>query len=228
MFKSFFSKLNNKFIKIRLKPISVFCLHHVCRSFDSDYMNSTDWMSLEEFKNKVMQLQNGGVQFISLSLAYKKLTQNYFRFKQYAVLTFDDGYASLKEVLPWLEEQQIPAVLFVNGKYLDGKSYRKNANEQYLTQEELFTLNNELIEIGSHGYEHADASKMNNNEFLLNVEKNIEVLHTHPRYVPFHAYTWGRHTNKTDAILQSLNITPVYIDGMKNYNDYNIIHRELL
>ena len=228
MFKRFFSKFKNNFTKIKLKPITVFCLHHISDSFDSSHMNPSDWMSLEEFKKKVMQLQNEGIQFISLSLAYNKLTQNFFRFKQYAVLTFDDGYASLKEILPWLELQNIPFVLFINGKYLDGKSYRKYSNEQYLTRKELFALDSELIEIGSHGYDHSDASIMNKEEFVMHIEKNIEVLQTHPCYIPFHAYTWGRHTEMTDNILQSKRIIPVYIDGMKNYNTPIIVHRELL
>ena len=228
MITSLIKKVRNKWKKIRMRPIRVYCLHHVCEQFDVDSMNIGDWMPLEEFKKKITQLQNEGVQFISLSQAYNKLIHNYFRFKKYSVIAFDDGYASLKEVLPWLEEQQIPAVLFINSKYLDGKSYRRNANEQYLTKEELFALNNDLIEVGSHGYEHMDASIMCKDEFILHIEKNIEILQAHPRYVPFHAYTWGRHTEVTDNILQSNRIIPVYIDGMKNYNDIYIIHRELI
>ena len=223
-----FQKVKRKWMQLCLKPIRVYCLHHVCEKFDSDSMNYSDWMPLDEFKDKIMQLQNEGVQFISLSLAYNKLTHNYFRFKKYSVIAFDDGYASLKEVLPWLEEQKVPTVLFINGKYLDGKSYRQKSNEQYMTQEELFALNKDLIEIGSHGYEHTDATKMNNNEFLMHIEQNIVSLQTHPRYVAFHAYTWGRHTEITDSILQAKGIIPVYIDGMKNYCNTHIIHRELL
>ena len=226
--KELFHRIKHRLLKLRLHPIRVFCFHHVCKTFDAEVMNQGDWMQIDDFKAKMQKLRQDGVEFISLTEAYKHICKDWFRYKNYAVLTFDDGYASLKEILPWLEEQQIPTTLFINGKYLDGKSYRKNPNEKYLTNEELFSLTSPLIEIGSHGWEHTDASKMSVNELKLSVEQNIELLHAHPCYIPFHAYTWGKHNGVTDTILQSKNIIPVYMDGMSNYSDFKVIHRELL
>lgn len=221
-------KIQRKWMKLRMQPIRVFCLHHVCEQFDADAMCACDWMALDAFKKKISELRNQGYQFISLTAAYEHLKKDMFRCQKYAVLTFDDGYKSLLEVLPWLEEQQIPANLFINGKYLDGKSYRNNANEKYLMYDELFSLSSHFIEIGSHGYEHADASKMNVDDFQKHIYTNIHLLKNHPNYVPFHAYTWGRYTKETNDILKNLCVTPVYMDGMKNYNEINYIHREIL
>ena len=215
-------------MKLRLQPIYVFCFHHVCETFDAASMNQRDWMQIDEFKQKVLKMQQDGVEFISLKEAYNKITNDKFRNRKYAVLTFDDGYASLKEILPWLEEQQISVTLFINGKYLDGTSYRKNPKEKYLTKEELFALTSPLIEIGSHGWEHTDASKISTEEFIQSIAQNVELLQTHPRFIPFHAYTWGIHNEMTDILLQSKNIIPVYMDGMKNYREQQVIHRELL
>jgi len=226
-FKGVLHNLQDKWTKICLQPIRVFCMHHVCETFDAESMNKGDWMQIDDFKRKVSDLQRHGVAFISLTHAYTHICKDLFRLKKYAVLTFDDGYASLKEILPWLGEQHIPVTLFINGKYLDGKSYRKNPNEKYLTNDEYSSLTSPLIEIGSHGWEHTDASKISMDEFKLSISQNIELLHAHPRYIPFHAYTWGRHNEMTDIILQSKNIIPVYMDGMKNYNNQHIIHREL-
>lgn len=220
-------ELHRKWMKLWLQPIRVYCLHHVCAEFDAESMNACDWMQIEEFKVKVQALRMDGVEFISMKDAYRHICKDWIRCKKYAVLTFDDGYASLKEILPWLNEQHIPATLFINGKYLDGKSYRDNPKEQYINKEELFALTSPLIEIGSHGWEHADASKISADEFKLIIEQNIQLLHTHPRYVPFHAYTWGRHNGMNDTILQSKNIIPVYINGMKNYSEQQVIYREL-
>ena len=113
----FLQKLQRKWMKLRLQPIRVFCLHHACEQFDAEAMYPCDWMALDELKQKIIALRNQGYQFISLTKAYHHLKKDYFRRKKYAVLTFDDGYKSLKEVLPWLEEQKIPATLFINGKY---------------------------------------------------------------------------------------------------------------
>ena len=225
--KDVFYHIVNKITKMRLRPIRVFCLHHVCETFDVESMYECDWMQIDEFKNKVFSMQEGGVEFISLTEAYKHICNDWFRYKKFSVLTFDDGYATLKELLPWLEEQRIPATFFINGKYLDGESYRKNPNEKYINNEEVFALTSSLIEIGSHGWEHTDASKISTEEFIQSIAQNVELLQTHPRFIPFHAYTWGRHNGMTDIILQSKNIIPVYMDGMKNYNNQHIIHREL-
>lgn len=215
-------------MKLRLQPIRVYCLHHVCVEFETDAMNACDWMQIDEFKRKVLGLQQDGVTFISLTEAYRHICNDWIRTRRYAVLTFDDGYASLKEILPWLEEQGVPATLFINGKYLDGKSYRKNPKEQYLTENELFALTSPLIEIGSHGWEHTDATEMSELVFVESIEQNAQQLYAHPRYIPFHAYTWGRHSKMSDATLQKKNIIPLLMDGGKNYNDANAIHRELL
>ena len=222
------AKIKRKWTKIRLQPIRVFCLHHVCEQFDTDAMYMCDWMALDEFKIKVQTLQKNGVEFISLSKAHKHIENDRIRCKKYAVLTFDDGYASMKEILPWLFENNIPVTLFVNGKYLDGKSYRNTSREQYLTKEELFALTTPLIEIGSHGWEHIDANAMAVEEFVSSVNKNIVLLTAHPRYIPFHAYTYGGHNHKVDAKLHEEYVIPVLVDGMKNYNDSKCIHRELL
>lgn len=215
-------------MKFRLQPIRVFCLHHVCKTYYESTMYYDDWMQIDKFKAKVQRMQHDGVEFISLKEAYNKITNDKFRNRKYAVLTFDDGYASLKEILPWLENQKIPATLFINGKYLDGKSYRKNPNEKYLTKEGLFALTSPLIEIGSHGWEHNRATKMTAEEFAESVKRNIDLLSGYPNYIPFWAYTYGSHSNKTDDYLHRQGLVPIYIDGMKNYNDNKAIHRELL
>ena len=226
--KELYHKIQRKLMKLRLWPIRIFCMHHICATFDANSMNEGDWMQIDDFKHNVLALQENGAEFISLTEAYYKITNDKWRNNKYVVLTFDDGYASLKEILPWLEEQHIPATLFINGKYLDGKSYRKNPKEQYLTKEELFSLTSPLIEIGSHGWEHADASKMSDDEFKLCIEQNIKLLQAHLRYIPFHAYTWGRYTGGSNRVLTEMNITPVLMDGMKNYDNRNVMHRELL
>ena len=221
-------KIQRYWTKLRLQPIHVFCLHHVCEHFDMAAMYACDWMALEEFKRKIKDLQKQKYQFISLVEAYNHLKKDYFRQKKYAVLTFDDGYKSILEVLPWLEEQNIPATLFINGKYLDGTSYRETPKEQYLTYDELFALNSPLIEIGHHGWEHTDATMMTKDELSESMLKNIEILSSHPRYIPFWAYTWGHHSEISDLYLGLSKVTSVIITGQGNYNFKGCIDRELI
>ena len=215
-------------MKIRLQPIRVFCLHHVCKQFDAEYMYPCDWMELSVFQAKINELRNQGWQFVCLTSAYQRLKNDWFRIKKYAVLTFDDGYKSLHEVLPWLEEQNIPVTLFINGKYLDGISYRENPREQYLTYEELFNLTNSLIEIGHHGWEHTYIPDMTIEEIKLSIKKNNDILASHQNYIPFWAYTCGRYNITSNKLLDEYKIIPVKISGSGNYNWKGSFDRELL
>lgn len=221
-------KLYCKWIKLRLQPIRVFCLHHVCRQFDADSMNQCDWMELSIFKTRIIEFQEQGYQFITLSKAYEYLKRDFIRSRKYAVLTFDDGYKSLLEVLPWLEEQQVPVTLFINGKYLDGHSYRKDPKESYLTYDELFSLNSPLIEIGHHGWEHTSVQYMDENELKDSIVRNLEILSKHPRYIPFWAYTWGISSASAASCLKLNDLTPVTIKGRVNYRYAECIDREIL
>lgn len=224
----FIEKIKHKWMKLRLQPIRVFCLHHVCEQFDAEAMYPCDWMALDEFKKKIIALRSQGYQFISLTSAYEYLKKDWSRRKKYAVLTFDDGYKSLKEVLPWLEEQKIPATLFINGKYLDGSSYRETPKEQYLTYDELFALTSPLIEIGHHGWEHKSVKEMTEEELIDSLQKNIEILSCHPRYIPFWAYTYGIHNNSSDFILSKNGLILVKVVGDKNYKWIGAFSRELM
>lgn len=213
---------------IRLQPIRVYCLHHVCTKFIPDSMNECDWMEIDEFKRSIHAMQKDGVNFISLEVAYHHICNDWYRWRRYAVLTFDDGYESLKEVLPWLKEQGIPVTLFINGKYTDGVSYRKTQKEKYLSIEDIYNLLGQQIEIGHHGWEHVQTDQMSIEAFTMSLVNNLSLLHAHPRYVPFYAYPYGNFTTSSDKVLKDRGIIPVYVDGLKNYDDVECIHREML
>lgn len=215
----------------RLQPIHIYCLHHICASFCADSMHSEDWMDIEYFKLRISALRKQGVIFISLSAAYQKLQEDYIRLNKYAVLTFDDGYASLKEILPWVIEQNIPVTLFVNPDYAEGKAYRETPSENYLSIadiENYVATSHGLIEIGMHGLQHKDVTTMSEKDFIAFATQSIAATSKINGFIPFWAYTWGRHTAKTDRILQANNIIPVLMDGMRNFNVKSHIHRELL
>lgn len=217
-------------MKMRWEPIRVFCFHQVSDTFDESYMERIDWLSTDVFKQRIETLRRDGYKFISLPVAYKMLKRDGFRSKKYAVLTADDGWATLKNVLPWFNEQQIPVTLFLNPAYLDGKHYRNSDKEQYLSAEEVAQIYKRypLVTIGSHGWEHKDAMRQTEDEFRDSVERSEVYLSRLPNYVPFFAYTWGRDTDITNRVLNDKGIVPVLIQGEKNYFYSYYIDRELL
>ena len=98
--KKIIEKIRRRLTKLSLQPIRVYCLHHVCEHFDPDSMHESDWMALGEFQQRIFSMHKDSVQFISLTDAYNHIKNDKVRLGKYAVLTFDDGYASLKELLP--------------------------------------------------------------------------------------------------------------------------------
>jgi peptidoglycan/xylan/chitin deacetylase (PgdA/CDA1 family) len=228
MISKIINKVYRKIIKLIFQPIRVFCFHHVCEIYDENSMFLCDWISIGEFKEKINKLRDDGYQFISLTQANDHLRNDWVRRDKYAVVTFDDGYKSLLEVIPWLLNEKIPFVLFINGKYLDGVSYRDNNKEEYLDYNTLFNLTNPLIEIGHHGWEHTSVTNMNESDFMDSISKNLDILSIHPRYISFWAYTYGNHNKRYDDILYQENLVTVLMDGQKNYNNKKSIHRELI
>ena len=222
-------RIKRKWIKIRLQPIRVFCFHQVSETFDASTMYPEDWTQIDQFKRNIEQLKKQYT-FISLPEAYDKLKHDTYRLRKYAVLTSDDGWASLENIIPWLAEQHIPITLFVNPAYLNGEESRENNMEGVLIWNELDKLldTNSNITIASHGWNHILACDMSVDEFNESVLKAHRYLEKSDRYIHFYAYPCGSHNNQHNMHLNSIGIVPVYIDGLKNYTFDGGIHRELL
>lgn len=236
-------RLKKLYVYSRLRPIRVFCLHQISTIYDPIRCYDIDWVSTNDFQSVINSLSLNYT-FISLTEAKQKLERDWIRRKRYAVLTFDDGYASIYPSLEWLEQRGIPFTLFINAKYLDGYSCSPHILEHarkhvesisdsevvkglYLSEVDLSERATHLCQIGSHGYEHLDATMLSPSDFAVQISVNQTILGRFSNFVPFHAYTWGNHTKETDRILHEMRITPVMMDGQKNYNDSTIIHREL-
>jgi peptidoglycan/xylan/chitin deacetylase (PgdA/CDA1 family) len=223
------AKLKRRWTRLWIKPIRVFCFHQVSDVFDPDTMKECDWMQTEDFKKKILEFKQQYT-FVSLEEAYSHIADDRCRLKRYAVLTADDGWASLKSILPWLEEQQVPVTLFLNPFYMDGAHFREMETERYLLESDIRSISDTYsgVSVGMHGWEHLDASKQSEDEFRKNVEQSIQALKGCKSFVPFFAYPWGRRNGMTDRVLKEFDVVPVLMDRMRNYNDASVIHRELL
>ena len=113
-FRIIVKKIHRRIVRLRLKPIRVFCLHQVCYSFDPLRCFESDWIPEDKFKTEMEKMLDD-YSFISLTEAQHKLITDFFRRKNYAVLTFDDGYRSNLPILKWLDAHFVPYTLFLNG-----------------------------------------------------------------------------------------------------------------
>lgn len=225
----FVERLKKKWKQFWLKPVQVFCFHQVSDEFEPDTMKQSDWMQTDEFKQRLLMLKKKNT-FVTLEEAYRYIANDRCRLKRYAVLTSDDGWASLKSILPWLEEQQIPVTLFLNPLYLDGQHFRECETERYLSENDVQSIIRECpkVTIGMHGWEHVDASKQSEDEFRKNVQQSVGALKGYETFVPFFAFPWGRRNRMNVQVLKEFNLVPVLMDGLVNYDDATQIHRELL
>ncbi len=241
---SLWRKIDKRIIRLRFKPIRVFCIHQVSDELHTLTTCKGDWIQTESFKTSLLNLKKKYI-FISLQEAHKKLQNDHFRGQNFAVLTADDGYRCINDLLPWLEENHIPITLFLNARYLDGYSCSPHilrharmenaevteeevAEGLYLTESMLKGMPGDWVTLASHGYEHVNAAKLGLDQFVDQIQKNVMALSQFNSYIPFHAYTWGRRTKKTNDVLEGFNLIPVFMDGQMNYNDPKVIHRELL
>ena len=158
------------------------------------------------------------------------MRKDVFRFRDYAVLTSDDGWASLMNVLPWLAEQGIPVTLFLNPCYFDGVHFREKETERYLLSKDIRDICDTYpnVTYGMHGWEHIRATDHTVEEFRESVRSSFEALRDFPNFIPFFAYTYGSFDASHDHVLSEYGFIPVLIDKEKNVDDLSCIHRELL
>ena len=238
MCKNVLNKIKRKWKKLRLQPIRVFCFHHVSGLYEPSYMWEEDWTDINRFKAYIIRLKNHGYSFISLTEAYEHIENDFFRKRKCAVLTADDGFRTIQNMLPWLEAQQIPVTLFVNPKYILEDAIGENvkerlkepisSNELYLNIEDIQKISSPLVTFACHGYEHLDEWNIDENAFEQNVTKCVEAMHELPNVIPFYAHTYGHSKEENDESLYKHGLIPVYVSGNKNYNDASHIDRELI
>lgn len=232
------NRIRRKINKLRFQPIRVFCIHNVSDSFDADSMWPCDWIQTEKFKQTVLELQKR-YSFISLVEAQNHLLKDWFRFHRYAVMTADDGFSSMKTIIPWLEKRNIPITLFINPIVWDGKTVGQNlrslpvnnnvdsGKEIYLQFEDLKNLQSPLVTFGYHGYDHIDEGIESFEAFVSNFEKCKQAMNFLGNVVPFYAHTYGRTKKENDIFLANCGMTPIYINGGHNYTLERYLDREL-
>lgn len=223
-------RISRLWLSLLHRPIRVFCFHQVSDVFEPDTMWECDWTQTEKFKQRILALKKDYT-FISLPEVTAHLNIDLFRRKKYAALTSDDGWASLKNIIPWLAEQKIPVTLFLNPSYLDGIHHQERETDKLLTKEEVEQFVKDyypFITIASHGWAHKSCEKMPFDVFVDETQKAEAYLSEMKGKVPYFAFPYGVSTSDCVAYLKSLSLVPVMINDRMNYSDASCIQRELL
>lgn len=236
--------IQNKLMKLRLQPIHIFAFHHVSETLDPLVCQEGDWTQMEQFKRNIEKLQTQ-YKFISLMEAYDKLCHDTLRLSHYAVLTTDDGLASVLNIIPWLEEKKIPLTLFINTRYMEGdvlkpihqlwlREIDPDADEKaiarrmYLSKSQLFALTSKYIEVGMHGHRHIYIPAATEAQFEDELNTCMQIIQEHPRFIPAYAYPWGDETEDSLHYMAENGIIPVVLNALGNYKYDKYIDRECI
>lgn len=136
------------------RSIPVLMYHSVCinQRIDSEYI-----ITPEKFREDMEYLKNRGYTFVSLPAIYDFYTGNGSLPEKCAAITFDDGFLNnLTEVLPVLQELDIPANINIVGSYTDNYSMLHERDESYacLTWDDVKTLaQSGKADIGCHTWD---------------------------------------------------------------------------
>jgi peptidoglycan/xylan/chitin deacetylase (PgdA/CDA1 family) len=128
--------------------------------------------------------------------------------KRTAVLTFDDALISIAEhVFPHLKPQAIPITIFVIAGLIGRESHfsihPSAPKRRHLDLAQLkMLLNTGLVEIGAHGYHHANLTQVSGDELRQELQHAKDLLEESLDVeVPYLAYPWG---NTTEAVTQQV------------------------
>lgn len=224
---SFFQRLKRHISRMFMRPIRVFLFHQVSDVFEPETMWDCDWTQTEVFKQNISILMKK-YKFISLEEVRQHLAKDKFRFRRYAALTADDGWASLKNIVPWLVDQKIPVTLFLNPSCLDGRHWNSRDTDKLLTMEEIVRIvedGSPYVSVASHGWTHSSSKEMTMEVFTDNVRLSEDALALVPGKVSFYAFVSGIFTWEQVASLRDRKLTPVFVDGLDNEKDPTSIHR---
>jgi len=153
-------------------------------------------VSLNDFRNHIQYLREGGYNIISMDELSNKLRTCSLSSRD-VVITFDDGYEdNYIELLPLIQELSVPVTLFTNTAYFNKIAFfewNQNLDQKarFISQESLQKISSaSLVTIGGHAHSHKALKKSIDNSYeVLENLRLLKLLDIKPAYF---AYPYGR------------------------------------
>ena len=180
--------------------------------------NNTYVIDKNTLEKDVNYLLNRGYEIITTADLLSVTKGKKVPHKQYAILTFDDGfYGNMKYGLPIFEKYGISAVFAVVGKYASSKEYTdKSSVFSYMDWNDIQKISKQ-VEIASHSYDMHNLDNRrgvgkikgeNNKNYLETIKKDftkIDELITNYATKPItFAYPYGIYNKITEELLDTM------------------------
>jgi peptidoglycan/xylan/chitin deacetylase (PgdA/CDA1 family) len=169
------------------------------------------WFYVPEatFAEQLAALRDGGWQPVDLAAFLSGLAEPERLPERAALITFDDGYRSVREVaLPWLERFGYPAVVFVPTDFV-GRTNRfdleSEPEEALCDWDDLRELAHRGVAVQSHGASHRAFSELTPDERVLELERSKAALEAElEQPVELIAYPYGDDAGTPPGLREAL------------------------
>ena len=186
------------FDKITMQKTKIFILSY--HSFSND-----DWLyttPFTEFKKQISYLKKSGYSIVSLETIEKFIKNEIVITNPSVVITIDDGYKDNLDIVNYLEENKIPATLFIlsNGSSINREEVA--TNKELMSTQEIKKLIKSGWTIGSHSATHANLSSLNKSNLKKEIyDSKTNIQNQFGLKVNYFAYPRGKYnTNVIETI----------------------------
>lgn len=163
----------------------------------------------ETFASQLRYLKESGWEVIDVATLLSGLESPGDLPERAALLTFDDGYRSMREVaLPVLKDFGYPAVLFVPTDYIGGRNVfdaDSEPDEAICNWDDLRALERGGVSIQSHGASHRPFSRLEADEQEVELRRSKSALESGlGKSVEVFAYPYGDSGSDPDLAARAL------------------------
>jgi peptidoglycan/xylan/chitin deacetylase (PgdA/CDA1 family) len=202
-------------------PAIVLCWHRIADD------RANPWTISHAMFARQIRWLSRHFEFVSLAEAQRRIRDNCNSCPCVSV-TFDDGYAdNCQQAIPLLIEERIPCTYFVTTQnVIGGEPFAHDLAACHRlapnTPEQLRAMAAAGIEIGAHGYTHADLGTVADRDFLVReiVAAKQELQAIVARPVRYLAFPYGLHANLNPAAFALAEETG-YAGVCSAYGGYN-------
>lgn len=168
-----------------------------------------------DFDTQLSQLQQKGYTTVSMDDVSKILRGTMSAPTKPLVITFDDGFSDQQTAFSLLKKHQMKATFYIiiGGSLsqwcLGAERNRTDCGDGYLNWQQIQTMSqSELVEIGSHTFDHPDLLRINESEQVHQIADSKKVIeHMIHKEVTTFAYPYGRYNSHIAEITQQAGYT---------------------
>jgi peptidoglycan/xylan/chitin deacetylase (PgdA/CDA1 family) len=171
-----------------IKGLPVLLYHKV-----SEHVNDTITIAPSTFERQLQYLSQKGYQSISLRQLIGNIEHPGTLPPKPVMITFDDGYVNnLDLAYPLLKKYGHKAVFFIPGDGIGKTNWWDIVKEPLLSSEQLKSLDDTVVELGLHSFDHTHYGKLSAEQIDADIGKCIDALHARAiSFVPALAYPYG-------------------------------------